>query len=640
MSPDLSLLWTIQLAPLTAFIAIQLLPGGAKRTAPAFGVFGAAVAAAASLWLFSSHVNSYGLPREFNYEWLVVSETRLWEKIPVDHYALLVGFLLDRLNLLMLTLVTTISFFVQLFSVYYMSEDPGRPRYFAFLSFFSFTMTGLVLSSNLLQTFLFWELVGLASYLLIGFWFQKPSASKAAKKAFVVNRLGDLGFYLGVIILFLLAGTLNFTELRAEDLRKLFPPEILTLIGVLIFMGVMGKSAQFPLHAWLPDAMEGPTPVSALIHSATMVAAGVFLLSRAFGLFSASDTTLLVVLTSGAFTAFIGASLATVQRDIKRVLAYSTISQLGLMVMGIGAGSAVSGMFHLSTHAYFKALLFLTAGSFIHHYHTNDLWEIGKQGGKKLFLEMTVLCVGLFSLCGIFPFSGFFSKDMILETLKEKNLFFYGMALFVTFLTVYYSFRMLFILAFSKVHAPATGASAGRHEGAQHESALLKFARSLPLIFLAGISLYIGALGTPFFHSAILHWLGGHDAHFDLSLIATTLVLIVSGAAIAYFQFRDPEAALVKLETGKGPLKTLLDNRFYIDHLYEFLVEQVSHRIARIFEWFDKNIINGLMVNQSAFSVMRLGRIASRLQNGLLQDYLSLGLGVGVVIMFWIIKAG
>jgi NADH-quinone oxidoreductase subunit L len=220
---------------------------------------------------------------------------------------------------------------------------------------------------------------------------------------------------------------------------------------------------------------------------------------------------------------------------------------------------------------------------------------------------------------------------MILEAIKEKSLFFYGVALFVSFLTVYYSFRMLFILVFSKVHA---------HEKAHHDSALLNFARSAPLISLAGISLTVGALGTPFFHSAILHWLGGHDAHFDRGLVATTLVLIVSGAAIAYFQFRDPEAALVKLQNGKGPLKTLLENRFYIDHLYDFLVEQVSHRIARVFEWFDKNIINGLMVNQSAFSVMRLGRLTSRLQNGRLQDYLSLALGVGVVIMFWIIKAG
>jgi NADH-quinone oxidoreductase subunit L len=631
MSMDLSLLWTIQLSPLLAFALIQLLPQRAKRAAPAVGAIGAAVAAAASLWLFSIHASGYGLPQEFNYEWLVVSDIRLFEKIPVDHYALLVGFLLDRLNLLMLTLVTTISFFVQVFSYYYMAEDPGRPRYFAFLSFFSFTMTGLVLSSNLLQTFLFWELVGLASYLLIGFWFQKPSASKAAKKAFVVNRLGDLGFYLGVIILFLLTGTLNFTEFRAAELRELFPPEILTLLGVLILMGVMGKSAQFPLHAWLPDAMEGPTPVSALIHSATMVAAGVFLLSRTFDLFSASDTTMFVILATGACTAFIGASLATVQRDIKRVLAYSTISQLGLMVMGIGAGSAVSGMFHLSTHAYFKALLFLTAGSFIHHYHTNDLWEIGKHGGKKLFLEMTVLSIGLFSLCGIFPFSGFFSKDMILEAIKEKNLFFYGVALFVSFLTVYYSFRMLFILAFSKVHAPEHG---------HHESAALKLARTVPLVFLAGISLYVGALGTPFFHSAILHWLGGHDAHFDTGLIATTLVLIVSGAAIAYFRFKDPEAALVRLQNGRGPLKNLLENRFYIDHLYEFLVEQVSHRIARIFEWFDKKVINGLMVNQSAYGILRLGKVASRLQSGLLQDYLSIALGVGVVIVFWIIKAG
>jgi len=299
-------------------------------------------------------------------------------------------------------------------------------------------------------------------------------------------------------------------------------------------------------------------------------------------------------------------------------------------------------MFHLSTHAFFKALLFLTAGAFIHHFHTNDIWEIGQKGGKKDWLVMSVLCLGLFSLCGIFPFSGFFSKDMILETIKEKNIFFYGAALLVSFLTVYYSFRMLFVIAFSKMNGEASATAggpttAGRHEH-HEESLVLKIARAVPLVCLALISLYIGALGTPFLGHRILHWLGGHAAHVNIELIVTTTILIVTGAGIAWSQFNNPEHALARLETDKSLFKKILDEKFYIDDLYEFLVEQVSHRIARIFEWFDKNVINGLMVNQTAFSIMRLGRLTSKLQNGLLQDYLSIAIGIGVVIIFWLVR--
>src|SRR3989338_1436376 len=286
---DLRFLWVIQLAPLLAFLLIQLLPKSLKKIAPAVGVSGSLLAALAALKLFSLHLHRENLPQQFVYEWLKVAEPSA-----TNSYQLVVGFLLDPLNLLMITLVTTIAFFVQLFSVYYMNEDGSKPRYFGFLSLFSFSMTCLVLSSNLLQTFLFWELVGLTSYLLIGFWFEKPSAATAARKAFVMNRLGDLGFYLGVILLFLAFGSLDFVDLQSDILEQAFSPSTLTLISLLIFTGVMGKSAQFPFHTWLPDAMEGPTPVSALIHSATMVAAGVFLLARGSGLFAASETALSV----------------------------------------------------------------------------------------------------------------------------------------------------------------------------------------------------------------------------------------------------------------------------------------------------------------------------------------------------------
>ncbi len=612
---DLTLLWIIQSAPLAAFLLILLLPGGLKKIAPLVAILAAGVAAGSAASLFISHADAASLPGQWSVTWLTVGDK-----------ALEVGFLLDRLNLLMITIVTVIAFFVQLFSYYYMAEDASRARYFGFLSFFAFSMTGLVLSNNLLQTFLFWELVGLTSYLLIGFWFEKPSAATAARKAFVINRLADLGFYLGIILLLITFGTLNFTALQPDALKNALGSDLLTLLGILIFMGVMGKSAQFPFHNWLPDAMEGPTPVSALIHSATMVAAGVFLLARNFGLFGSSEVTLQVILVIGTLTALTGAVLATNQRDIKKILAYSTISQLGLMVMAIGAGSTVAGIFHLSTHACFKSLLFLTAGAFIHRFHSNDILEIAKHGGKKELLSMFALTLGLLSLSGVFPFSGFFSKDMILESLKEHSLVFYGIGLFVSFLTAYYSCRLFFVLMLTKIEGHAHAAHA--------DSALASAAKALPLMALAVLSLVVGALGTPVAHSALLHWLGGHDAHFDSAIILTSSALIIIAAVIAFIRFRNPEAALLRWESNRGPLKTVLDHKLFIDDIYVFFVKQVGLRIAHWLNRFDRWFVNDVMVNGTSFRILDLGKIAVRLQNGQLQDYLCIALVVGIAALF------
>ncbi len=626
---DLQLLWTIQLAPLAAFLLITFLPQ-AKKPAPMLAMVFSLFAAVSSLRLCLAHLNDASMPLEFTYRWLHVSDASLWPFVSIPHYELSVGFLVDRLNLLMITVVTTITVFVQMFSYYYMAEDESRSRYFAFLSFFAFSMTGLVLSSNLLQTFLFWELVGLTSYLLIGFWYQKPSAATAARKAFVINRLADLGFYVGILLIFMMFGTVNFTALTADALHKAFPETTLTLLGILVFLGVMGKSAQFPFHVWLPDAMEGPTPVSALIHSATMVAAGVFLLARNFGLFSASHATLEFVLVIGSLTAFVGACLATTQRDIKKILAYSTVSQLGLMVMAIGAGSVVSGMFHLTTHAYFKSLLFLTSGAFIHRFHTNDIWEIARGGGKKELLPLATLSVGLFSLCGIFPFAGFFSKDLILESLREHGLFFYGVAVFVSFLTVYYSFRLLFIMLFSKVHH-------GHHD-AHHEPAALKLFAAVPLVSLAVISVIVGFKGSSVFDFVLLRWLGGEETHLNVEILATTIGLILGGAALAFVQFRNPEAAEAKLHAAKDPVHVLLERKFFMDDLYEFLVKQVGLRFAAFLQWFDQTSPNKLLVDQTSYGILNVGKIASKLQSGLLQDYLSWALTVGVLVIYWLMN--
>ncbi len=625
---NLNLLWVIQLSPLLAFLLIQALPKELKKIAPLVAMTFAFMAAAASLKIFWFHSEGSDLPQQFVYPWLHVSDNPLWAFTKIQNYDLEVGFLIDRLNLLMITIVTTITFFVQMFSYYYMAEDESRARYFGFLSFFAFSMTGLVLSNNLLQTFLFWEMVGLTSYLLIGFWYQKPSAATAARKAFVINRLADLGFYIGILMLFMIFGSVNFLDLKTEALQKALPTSTLTILGILVFLGVMGKSAQFPFHVWLPDAMEGPTPVSALIHSATMVAAGVFLLSRAFELFSASPATLQFILVIGSLTAFVGAVLATSQRDIKKILAYSTVSQLGLMVMAIGAGSTVSSMFHLATHAYFKSLLFLTAGAFIHRFHSNDIWEIAQNGGKKETLPLVTLCIGLFSLCGIFPFAGFFSKDMLLESLREHSLFFYGVAVFVSFLTVYYSFRLLFVIVFSKIHAS--------HHEPHHESATLKICRALPLISLALISIVVGFNGSVVMDFRLIRWLGGHETHLNIEILITTLLLIIGGATLAFFQFRNPEAE-VKL-VRSGFIRTLLDRKFFIDDLYEFLVKQVGLKFAALLNWFDRTFVNGVMVNQTSYGILNLGKIASKIQSGLLQDYLSWALTIGILVIFWLMN--
>lgn len=626
---ELTLLWIIQLAPLTAFILILLAPAALRRFAPLAGMAAMLTASLASLKLLVSHLHSAVLPLQFTHRWLEVANFTLWPGAKAVNYELFVGFLIDPLNLLMITLVTTISFFVQVFSYYYMAEDPSRPRYFAFLSFFSFTMTGLVLSNNLLQTFLFWELVGLASYLLIGFWIEKPSAATAARKAFVINRLADLGFYLGILLMFMMIGSVNFVDLNSETLKELLAPPVATILGLLILTGVMGKSAQFPFHNWLPDAMEGPTPVSALIHSATMVAAGVFLLCRAFPIFAVSETVLIAVLVIGTLTALSGALLATIQKDIKKILAYSTISQLGFMVMAIGAGSTIAGMFHLSTHAFFKSLLFLTAGAFIHRFHSNDIWEIARSGGKTDRLAMGALAVGLLSLVGFPGFSGFFSKDLILETLKLHHPVFFGFAVLVSVLTAYYSFRLIFVLWFTKPHQKH-GAHDHAHAAHSANTALLSVCRALPLVTLALISLWVGYLGSPLGHYALLEWLGAHHLHFDVTLLVWTVGILAAGAIPAYWVFRDPEAALTRYEKNSGWFKNLLENKLYVDAAYEIVTKQVALRFAGFLNWFDKTITNRWMVDWTSYRILDMGKVASKLQNGQLQTYLAV-----IAITIW-----
>ena len=394
------------------------------------------------------------------------------------------GFLLDPVSLLMLCIVATIAWLIQIYSIGYMEGDPGFGRFYADLSLFGMAMLSLVSASGMLQLFVSWELVGLASYLLIGFWYEKFSASEAGKKAFVVTRFGDIGFFMGLVFLTFFMKDLNIPGLGIFDINsaaiahKLTQPQI-TLCALLIFCGVMGKSAQFPIHVWLPDAMEGPTPVSALLHSATMVAAGVYLLTRIFPLFAGSATAMTVVLCISTITLLLSSTIAMVAKDIKQVWAYSTISQLGFMAMGLAAaglaGSTMfAGYYHLTTHAAFKALLFLCAGVFIHHFGTNDFFVMSKDGGRKLLIPMVTVTIGALALSGIFPFSGFFSKEAVLGQLWSlDNKLWVGLGLFGAFLTAYYTFRVIFVMLFPRPdHHPAWKEyyqkEAGGHGHASH----------------------------------------------------------------------------------------------------------------------------------------------------------------------------
>src|SRR6266478_4214279 len=369
------------------------------------------------------------------------------------------GFVLDDLAKTMLLLVTGVGAVIHVYSLGYMRDDPGKSRYFASLSFFMFSMLGIVVANNFVMMFIFWELVGVSSYLLIGHWFERDSAAEAAKKAFLTNRIGDFGFMLGILMAWVATGSVVFSEMNQQLVRITSYPEYLTVAALLIFCGAIGKSAQFPLHVWLPDAMEGPTPISALIHAATMVAAGVYMLVRVGFLFQASPQALWVISWIGTITSVMAALIATQQNDIKRILAYSTLSQLGYMIMAVGLASGEAAMFHLFTHAFFKALLFLGAGSVIVAlHHEQDIWKMGGQG-RNLFLTFVTFGIGMLALVGCPPFAGFFSKDAILAIAYERNTPIFIVGLFTAFLTAFYVVRLFVVVFFGKPRSPAARTS-------------------------------------------------------------------------------------------------------------------------------------------------------------------------------------
>ena len=501
-----------------------------------------------------------------------------------------IGLQIDSLSKLMLCVVTGVGSLIHIFSLGYMKEDRDFSRYFAFLSLFIFSMLGIVLADNFVMMFIFWELVGVSSYLLIGFWFEKPSAADAAKKAFLTNRVGDFAFLIGILMVWAAMGSVNFDAI--ENKLVTGTAAITGLAGFLIFCGAMGKSAQAPLHVWLPDAMEGPTPVSALIHAATMVAAGVYMLCRVFFLIEGTWA-MEAIAWIGGLTSLLAALMAVQQDDIKRILAYSTLSQLGYMVMAVGLGSPDAAMFHLTTHASFKALLFLGAGSVIVAlHHEQDIWRMGGLRERMPKTYWTFL-IGTMALCGVPLFSGFFSKEAILDTALENSILLFLVAVFVALLTTFYMTR-LFVVAFM-----------GEPRSAQAEHAKESPAvMTVPLLVLAVPSVIAG-----YFNAHAVNPL----------VLAASLVVLVFGTLVANTVYSGAKADPLPARFGR--LTKALRNRFWLDEIYQWLIDNVQENLAKLADAIDRWVIAGLLVRGVHGTTELAGRVLRLAQTGNLQTY-------------------
>jgi NADH-quinone oxidoreductase subunit L len=647
MGPDLApYAWTLLFAPLAAAGIAGLLVRRVRAAAAGAAVASMGIGLACTLVLLAKSLGAgEGEPTGFQHE-------VVW--IRVGDFTARFGVLVDRLSLLMSLVVTGVGLPIFVYSVGYMRDDEGFGRYFACLSLFAFSMLGIVLSTNLLQTFVFWELVGLSSYLLIGFWFGKDSAVEAGKKAFMVNRVGDFGFLTGIVLLYFTAkglmgaegDALGFADLAAlyrEDggygrLAASVPPmlgmAVPALAALLIFCGAVGKSAQVPLHVWLPDAMEGPTPVSALMHAATMVAAGVYLLCRTFFLFEPFPEALTVVAWVGGVTAFMAATIAVVQTDIKKVLAYSTLSQLGYMVMAVGLAGATAGMFHLTTHAFFKALLFLGSGSVIHACHTQEITEMG---GLRRTMKSTWITwwIGTLALAGIFPFSGFFSKDEILAAAAHGGggggtaLLVVGLA--TAGLTAFYMMRTTF-LAFHGEY---------RGHGHPHESPAVMTG---PLWYLAVPAIGIGWIGFPaigwFQHEFGVLGVrpqGEHAFHWDVAILGTGVAL--AGMLLGWLVYGARRISAEEWKRRLLPIHTLLSRKYYFDEAYGWLVGTVQQGVARGTDVFERNVLIRGVIDGLAAATRWAGGALRELQTGSIHTYVRFAVAGTVIVAAWALVA-
>ena len=616
----------IPLLPLATFVVLGLF--GRKYLSAFAGIIGTisllistiiSLVTAYQYFFISGKINGIYQPIiALNYSWLQFTPS-----VSID-----MGIMLDPIAMMMIVVVTFVSLMVHIFSLGYMKGEERFATYYAFLSLFTFSMLGLVLSSNIFQIYMFWELVGVSSFLLIGYYFDKPSAVAASKKAFIVTRFADLGFLIGILILAYSAETLDFGTLIAR-LTDASSPYFVNAAGasfigisaltwglVLVFLGGAGKSAMFPFHIWLPDAMEGPTPVSALIHAATMVVAGVFLVARLFPIFAFDAAALTVVTYVGAFSTLFAAIIACTQTDIKRVLAYSTMSQIGYMMFSLGVAKHggegglgyMASMFHLFTHAFFKSLVFLGAGAVIHLVHSNEMKDMG--GLRKLMpITHITFLIACLAIAGIPPFAGFFSKEEILLAAFHSNKMVFFVALFTSGLTAFYMFRLYFSIFWSK--------ESHVHENGHGEGTL---SMKIPLIILAVLAVFAG-----FFPIASLVTSDGLalETHIDYLFSLTPVALAVAGILLASSLYKSENSKPQSIATTLGGLYTAAHKKFYMDELYMFITQKIIFNlIGKPAAWIDKNIVDGLM-NLFADTTAQISDNMKGLQSGKLQQYAS-----------------
>ncbi|RKX27742.1 MAG: NADH-quinone oxidoreductase subunit L [Candidatus Zixiibacteriota bacterium] len=578
--------YLIPLLPLFAFVMVVFFLRWKEPLAAGFSIAMILCTWVMSIWVLIETLARHGEPYEFFF--YITSFASLNFEI---------GILVDPLTAMMLIVVTTVGSCVQIYSLGYMKGDPKFSRFFAYLSLFCFSMLGLVLANNFFMIFIFWELVGLTSYLLIGFWSEKKVAADAGKKAFITTRIGDLGFIVGLLLVAAYCGTFNYGEVFDKIGAGVMPLGVLTMAAIFLFCGAVGKSAQFPLHVWLPDAMEGPTPVSALIHAATMVAAGVYLVARFMNVFIGSADASMVVAVIGIITSVLAASIALVQNDIKRVLAYSTVSQLGYMIMALGlygydtaqghhSAGYVAGTLHLMTHAFFKGLLFLGAGSVIHAVHTNDIQEMGGLFRKMKATSITFMIASL-SIAGIFPLSGFWSKDEIVVATSHHPIFMV-LTLTVAFMTAFYMWRLCFLTFFGEPR------DAERYEHA-HESPK---SMTGPLIVLGVLSVVAGWVALPWLHhgfSSFVYHGEVHHAGPNYLLMLISTVVAVSGIVLAWLVYHKKAISADALAEKFRPIHTLLYNKYYFDELYDLILIRPILAFGRFWWSFDARVVDGMV---------------------------------------------
>lgn len=629
------LAWLIPLLPLASWLYIGLPSHRASTRYDRVGIGAVGIAFLLSLGVLWDVIRGGSAAASFT--WAVHGST-----------AITIGYQVDGLTAMMLVVVTLVSLMVQVYSLGYMHGDRRYKRYYAVLSLFTFAMLGLVLADNLLLLYIFWELVGLSSYLLIGHWFEDPANVRAANKAFLTTRAGDVAMFIGIMILFSQTGTFAFGELGELAQAGAISAQALALGAILLFAGAVGKSAQFPLHVWLPDAMAGPTPVSALIHAATMVAAGVYLVGRAYPVFAASPEAMQVVAWIGGITAIFAATMALVQADIKKVLAYSTVSQLGYMMLGLGLGGYTAGLFHLITHAFFKALLFLGSGSVIHATGTQDMHQMGGLIRKMPITGWTWI-IGSAALAGIPPLAGFWSKDEILLTAYYANPTLFWIGVVAAAMTAFYITRATWLTFFG---APR---DAERYAQVQESPRVM----TVPLVILAVLAATVGFLGAPPLgapFAQLVHF--GEVHHLEMTSVVTWGVTAawVLGVLVALAIYAGGWISRQRIISGLRPVYTLLKNRYYIDDAYDYLFVKGSIGLAYVVGWLDRVVVDGIVngvaaitrwfadatglfdrevvdgaVNGVADGVSVGSQAFRRLQSGLVQSYI-LAMAVTVVL--------